>query len=266
MTFNVGNGLAAPARLARALRESGADVVGLVEVTQSQADALRGDVAERYQYSIHHGDGIPGKALLSRFPIRRSTPLELHPDRPDLLAEIELAGHRLRALVAHPPPPRLHRTGYHFTSATRAQFAEILKIAATGEPTIVLGDFNMLDDHEHHAQLVAAGFADAFRNAGGGPGFTYPRRHGRFPLVPFFRLDYVWHSAHLRAIRAWVGDDAGSDHLPVHAELVWTETRGATAELAKSAGRPDGVEGLGEPLLLARLKPRLHRGDEANAQ
>jgi endonuclease/exonuclease/phosphatase family metal-dependent hydrolase len=222
MSFNVGNGLAEPPRLARSVQESLADLVGLVEVTVEQAKALSDGAGERFPYYHHHGDGIPGKALLSRYPIIQANPLELHPGRPDLFAEVEIGGSSLRVLVAHPEPPRLHRTGYHFTRATRTQFDRLLEIATAGGPTVVLGDFNMLDSHEHHARLVAAGFSDAFRDVGGGSGFTYPRRHRRLPLVPVFRLDYVWHSRHLRATRAWVGADAGSDHLPVHAELVWT--------------------------------------------
>jgi vancomycin resistance protein VanJ len=44
-------------------------------------------------------------------------------------------------------------------------------------------------------------------------------------LVPLVRIDYVWYTDDFRATRAWVGPDAGSDHLPVLAELVWEEMR-----------------------------------------
>jgi len=221
MTFNVGNGLASPARLAEGLQSSGADVVGLVEATANQAVGIRAVLADRFPYQVHAGDGIPGKALISRYPILESKSLELHPGRPDLLAVVDVGGQQLRVVVAHPPPPRLHRTGYHFTDDTAAQFAELLRIAVTEAPTVLLGDFNMLDWHVHHGRLVAAGLVDAFGAVGQGAGFTYPRRHGRLPLVPVLRIDYVWHSSHLRSLRARVGADAGSDHLPVIVDLVW---------------------------------------------
>jgi endonuclease/exonuclease/phosphatase (EEP) superfamily protein YafD len=35
------------------------------------------------------------------------------------------------------------------------------------------------------------------------------------------RIDYIWYTGDFRAARAWVGPDAGSDHLPVLAKLVW---------------------------------------------
>jgi endonuclease/exonuclease/phosphatase (EEP) superfamily protein YafD len=221
MTYNVGNGLASPKRLARGLRGTRADIIGLVEVTVSQAAALRHDLPDEYPHQVHQGDGIAGKALISRYPIVTSLPLELHPGRPDLVATVDAGGRRLRIVVAHPPPPRLHRSGVRFTDETRGQLAELLKIVTTGEPTILLGDFNMLDRHDHHSRLVAAGFVDSFREAGDGNGFTYPRRYGKLPLPPVLRIDYVWHSSHLRALDARVGDDAGSDHLPVVVDLAW---------------------------------------------
>ncbi|HLH73047.1 MAG TPA: endonuclease/exonuclease/phosphatase family protein, partial [Chloroflexota bacterium] len=162
--------------------------------------------------------------------------LDLHPGRPDFLATVEVAERELRVVIAHPPPPRWHRTGYHFTSDTIAQFGELLRIAVTDEPTLLLGDFNMLDWHAYHARLVAAGFVDSFREAGQGAGFTYPRRYGRLPLVPVLRIDYVWHSPHLRAVSARVGADAGSDHLPVIVDLAWQTCQAANQVSADANG------------------------------
>jgi endonuclease/exonuclease/phosphatase family metal-dependent hydrolase len=45
---------------------------------------------------------------------------------------------------------------------------------------------------------------------------------GRFlhlPLPPLVRIDYVWHTPDLRALRCQTGPDGGSDHLPLQAEL-----------------------------------------------
>jgi endonuclease/exonuclease/phosphatase (EEP) superfamily protein YafD len=80
-----------------------------------------------------------------------------------------------------------------------------------------------------YARFIAAGLRDAFAVAGTGRGWTLPRRLGhsaRFnhglhglPLVPIARVDYIWFTRHLSAEAAWVGGDAGSDHLPVLARL-----------------------------------------------
>lgn len=220
MTYNVGNGLARPDRLARVLRESNADLIGLQELTPAQAHAVGAELRREYPHQSLHGAGIPGKGLLSRHPILSASLLELHPRRPDLHATLKVKGERLQFLVAHPPPPRLHHRGLHPTPHARAQFGELLKLAQSGDPTVLLGDFNMRDTHGMYAELVGAGLIDAFR-AVGRQGHTFPLRRGAFPLRPILRLDYIWHTAHLRALDARIGADAGSDHLPVLAELSW---------------------------------------------
>jgi len=39
------------------------------------------------------------------------------------------------------------------------------------------------------------------------------------PMLPFLRVDYIWSTPDLTALAAWLGEDAGSDHLPVLARL-----------------------------------------------
>jgi endonuclease/exonuclease/phosphatase (EEP) superfamily protein YafD len=147
--------------------------------------------------------------------------LHLYPDRPDLRAVLEVDGRALTVIVAHPPPPRRHRDGLYVNPGTAAQVAALTALAAGDGPALLLGDLNLTPLHAGYGGLRRAGLRDAFAEAGRGFGFTLPRRWRRLPLVPFARIDYVWHTAHLAASRAWVGPDAGSDHLPVCARLHW---------------------------------------------
>jgi endonuclease/exonuclease/phosphatase family metal-dependent hydrolase len=39
------------------------------------------------------------------------------------------------------------------------------------------------------------------------------------PLIPAARVDYIWYTEQLSCASCWVGDDAGSDHMPVFARL-----------------------------------------------
>jgi endonuclease/exonuclease/phosphatase family metal-dependent hydrolase len=81
-----------------------------------------------------------------------------------------------------------------------------------------------------YARFVTAGLVDAFAAAGAGRGWTLPRRVGnaarsqlglrRVPLRPVARVDYIWCTPDVQPETAWVGDDGGSDHLPVGARLV----------------------------------------------
>jgi endonuclease/exonuclease/phosphatase (EEP) superfamily protein YafD len=44
-------------------------------------------------------------------------------------------------------------------------------------------------------------------------------------IPPLVRIDYIWHSAGLRALQAWQGPAIGSDHLPLQALLEFTPPR-----------------------------------------
>jgi endonuclease/exonuclease/phosphatase (EEP) superfamily protein YafD len=101
-------------------------------------------------------------------------------------------------------------------------------------PAILLGDFNLADWWGEYAYLRSTGLKDAFFEAGIERGHTLPRRIGpwkRFlalnrllsglSLVPMVRVDYIWYTEPLKCLQAWVGQDTGSDHLPVLAVMGW---------------------------------------------
>jgi endonuclease/exonuclease/phosphatase family metal-dependent hydrolase len=234
MTLNVGNGLAEPQRLSTVLRNSTADIIGLQELAAPQAQALASDLVDLYPYQVLVPSGFSGKGILSRLPISHHELLPLYPDRPDLLASIEIEEHPLSIIVAHPPPPRVRGTRLVFDSDTRAQLSALTSAAIEHAPTVLLGDFNMTRRNVEYARFCSTGLSDAFAVAGVGRGWTLPKRVGyaarfnhqlhRLPLTPMARVDYVWYTAHLTAEAAWVGADAGSDHLPVLARLALART------------------------------------------
>src|SRR5579864_9571625 len=105
MTYNVGNGLADPGRLADLLLETEADIVGLQELAAVQAELLADVLAGVYPYQLLVPTGFSGKGLLSRFPFVHQELLQLYPGRPDIRAAIDIHGSSLGVLVVHPPPP-----------------------------------------------------------------------------------------------------------------------------------------------------------------
>ena len=233
MTYNVGNGLALPDNLANYVLQSGADIVGLQELSEAQAEAVAQATADVYPHLVLRGTGFSGRGLLSRHPIRESAWLPLAPGRPDLHATIEIGGEPVAVFVAHPPPPRLRRQGVVFEPETLAQIDRLAELVTEASPAILIGDFNMTARHPRYAHLAAAGLVDSFRETGTGRGATFPLRPGqtqRFnhrmswvPLPAFARIDYVWHTEDLTSLESWVERGAGSDHLPLFARLTISE-------------------------------------------
>ncbi|HET7095554.1 MAG TPA: endonuclease/exonuclease/phosphatase family protein [Thermomicrobiales bacterium] len=228
LTYNTGLGLASSDRLVEALLAADADIVGLQELDASLAgigEALR----SIYPYQSLHPIGIPGKGLLSRYPLREARLLPLLPGRPDLRAIVETDAGPIDLFVAHPPPLRISRGRWQENASAARQIRALAEAATAGAPAILLGDFNRLRGQQAYRLLRAAGLIDAFDAAGHGWGGTLPTRlfgwaqrgHlvGTIPLPPVLRVDYVWHTRHFTTLASWTGPHAGSDHLPVIARL-----------------------------------------------
>lgn len=230
MTFNLGNGMASPNDLVPMIRESGADIVGLVEVTAPITKAINTELVDQYPYRVAMGDGIEGKALLSRFPIVEYEWLRFNPGRPDLRAQLQIDQQLVTVILAHPPPPEITWRGVQDRSGTRAQMDGIFAlIEEIDQPLLLIGDFNITRQHDLYEKIEATGLQDTFHIAGEGFGFTMPARLQHLSLVsdrladirihPIARIDYIWASPAWLPLDANIGDDAGSDHLPVIATL-----------------------------------------------
>jgi endonuclease/exonuclease/phosphatase (EEP) superfamily protein YafD len=233
MTYNVGNGLAKPEQLIPLLRSSGADLIGLQELSIVQAQAINRDLRSLYPHQALFPGGFEGQGVISHYPICSVEQLHLYPSRPDLNCVVQIDGVSLGVVVAHPPPPRFRFLGVQFDSQARTQITTLISKAVARPPSVLLGDLNTYEGTDTYAELLAAGLKDAFRSAGNGAGHTLPVRLGLWkrlqrinrmirwiPMLPFIRVDYIWYTDPLTPIAAWVGADAGSDHLPVLARLV----------------------------------------------
>jgi vancomycin resistance protein VanJ len=230
LSYNVGNGLAPPHRLVDFLFDAEADIVGLQELSASQADAIESKLADTYPHRILIPAGHSGKGFLSRFPVHESSTIDIAPERPDLSVAIELLGRDVQVFVAHPRPPKVRLSGAIFDPVTLNQIQRVAEMALNRGPSIILGDFNMTDRQPEHKYLTAAGLIDAFHEVGGrGPSFPrrvgHPHRFGprarNVPLRPLIRIDYIWYTREFTALSVGIGADAGSDHLPVLAKIDW---------------------------------------------
>jgi endonuclease/exonuclease/phosphatase family metal-dependent hydrolase len=230
MTYNVADGSIAPDDLVSVLRTSEADIIALQELSGEQAIAIERDLGDMYPHQALYGYGVAGKGLLSRYPILEEELFYLEAHRLPYLRTIVAVDKEgwgqgvvdVTVIAAHPPPPGISRLRYSVNPLATVEITSLAQMSTTGEPIIFMGDFNMVDQHDNYRILADAGLKDAFRTAGWGFGPTWPA-HKMEPLRPIFRLDYIWYSTHIQAVRAWVGQGPGSDHLPVLAELAWRE-------------------------------------------
>jgi endonuclease/exonuclease/phosphatase (EEP) superfamily protein YafD len=232
MTANVGNNRAEPEDLVPVIRGSGADLVAFQELSDRQAEAIKSELGSVYPHQAVYPGGFAGKALLSRYPILDSKQLHFSEVRPDLKTVIDIGGSELTLIIAHPPPPRPHWRGLKFDRQTWEQITSLAELAVKNSPAVLLGDFNLADWWGEYAYLRRMGLKDAFQVAGRDRGHTLPRRIGpwkrmlalnrllrRLTFLPMLRVDYIWYTEPLSCQEAWVGEDTGSDHLPVLAEL-----------------------------------------------
>ncbi|WP_326741216.1 endonuclease/exonuclease/phosphatase family protein [Streptomyces sp. NBC_01768] len=233
MTFNIHHG-ADPDdvlnldHVAQAVRQSGADVIGLQEVDRHFAS--RSDfvdqaewLANRLGLHLAYGTNLDldpekpsdprrryGTAVLSRFPIvnTRNTLLprsEAGEQRGLLEADLMIRGKKMRFLNTH-----LEDTSQ---AERRTQVAAINAIVNGSRlPTVLVGDLNATPDSDEIASVTKR-LTDTWPTAGKGDGFTYDS------VNPRERIDYVFASSGVEARRARVLDVTVSDHRPLRVEL-----------------------------------------------
>jgi vancomycin resistance protein VanJ len=219
MTYNLSNGIADPAEITDVILRSSADIVGVQEFTQSQITAIQADLRRSHPYQVTFADGMSGLGLFSRSPILQEDVHRSSGSRAFIDGSIATDGCRLRVLVAHPTV--VFGPGAP-QSPERASIPILADLASSGDRTVLLGDFNFTDQNEGYEILRRAGWVDAFRASGTGFGFTHPKRSWSGPLLlPVLRIDFIFVTPGIHPVSTWVGQDGGSDHLPVLAELTW---------------------------------------------
>ena len=233
LTYNIHHGAGADDdlsldRVARVVKDSGADVIGLQEVDRNY-DA-RSDfvdqaawLAKRLGMHVVYGanlsldpprSGAPrrqyGTAILSRFPVVEAHNTRLPRPRDGeqrglLEADINVEGTSVRVLTTHLE---------HTSQTERLAQAEAINgvIEDSSRPTVLVGDLNATPG-TREVGVLTRHLGDAWRAAGEGAGYTFDARS------PHKRIDYVLTSSGITARQAEVIDSDASDHLPVSVDI-----------------------------------------------
>lgn len=230
MTYNVLGHNQHPEDVVTAIRASGADVVGLQELSPPIASAIRDGLASTYPYQeLDAQKGVTGSGVISRYPLHLSD--EKMPGSwvgtPQILS-LTFGGQSVTILNLHTfatnlgTPEILERS----ISERERQARAIRDFAlAHPEPVLVTTDLNATAQNTAY-KIVASTLTDSWMEAGWGPGFSFPGGISRKLIgteVPTWviRIDYVFHSRHFRAVEAHIGPwDGWSDHRPVVVKLV----------------------------------------------
>jgi endonuclease/exonuclease/phosphatase family metal-dependent hydrolase len=229
MTYNIHHGEGMDGRvdlqrIADLIKRERADIVALQEVDKGVERTARRDCPGElaaltgmscvFSNNYHCQGGEYGNAVLTRFPVKRSTNRHYQMPGPSeqrglLQVVLDIHGRELVFMDTH--------VDYRRDDAERLLNAgEILEVLQSyrGRPVILCGDFNDTPDSRTY-QKIAQGFTDAWTMVGRGDGFTIPSEQ------PRQRIDYIWLSkgSTIEALTISVPQSKASDHLPVVGEL-----------------------------------------------
>jgi endonuclease/exonuclease/phosphatase family metal-dependent hydrolase len=217
--------------IARVIEDSGATVVGLQEVERGRLINAGTDLLillqQRlgFEYVEFFGtaDVVWGNAILSRYPLgpaeRAFLPTEGTPLRRGYLAApVSVAGIEILFITTHLQhvnDPDVHDSDPEgdLLPVHRAQIGGIVEEWEGRMPAVLVGDFNARPGWAQMNELIAAGWVDAWEEAGSGPGYTSDA------VNPRYRIDWILHTPDLRALDAGVIQSLASDHYAVVSDI-----------------------------------------------
>lgn len=221
MTYNIHSGYNVQGRqdfeaIARVIEKSGADIIGLQEVSRGRL--MDGSVDMTAWLARRLGmqvlflgteEPIWGNALLSKYPIIEFGKADLPKEnttmkRGYLWAAIDVGEDKpLLVIVTH-----LHHL-VEDSQVRQVQVPIILEFWDGQGQTILLGDLNAERGSPEMELIADAGMTDSWEATGDDSGYTY------YSTDPYERIDFLWLSPDLEALEIDVIQTSASDHLPV---------------------------------------------------
>lgn len=205
------------------------DILLLVEVFPSRQAELEAAFATSLPYTTTvQSEGVGGVMVASAHPIVEVEPVPaVEGARSSTRVVVDVDGVAVQVVAVHLRSPCVECGDSIYERLTlegasrEAEMAAVLEVLEPDMPTIVGGDFNSTERSLPYRELVGAGFDDPQRDAGQGPGFTWPVGSTGVP-IPVVRIDWLM-SRGLDPVAAWVAPAGPSDHHPVVATFRFEE-------------------------------------------
>jgi endonuclease/exonuclease/phosphatase (EEP) superfamily protein YafD len=217
LTINLLGGGAAGPELVGLVRQTGADVLFVQELSDDAVTRLkRLGLSDLLPNQMLQTDGFAhrGSGIYSRYPLAEGLPIAAtEASQPS--ARLDLPGGRSLQLVCvhpHPPAPPWHR------DAAARWRRELAVLPPAGDPLVILaGDFNATLDHAQFRRLLRLGYADAASQVGNGLELTWgPEPTGQPALLT---VDHVLVDPRCAVLGTSVHQLPGSDHQALYAEF-----------------------------------------------
>ncbi len=186
------------------------DVIGFSEVTPVWLIALKAGLAN-YPYMIADTTG-GGIAIFSRIPLE-SKEIRYYSDlkRPRAIAKIKLASGHVTLIFAHPftPLKSLAMRNEEF-----AIYAKESREASKSGPVVLAGDLNCSPWSSDFSKLLQdSHLVDTEQGFGPQPSWSTHQK------ITIFPIDHCLVSKDIITLKRYIGEDIGSDHLPVVVDL-----------------------------------------------
>ena len=222
--YNVNTANPRRADVVRLIRESGADVVFVQEISPAWTPALAGlaGVYEPVELALradNFGIGLwvradRGVQVVSAVSRDISEGVA---QVPAIDAVLRVEGREVRVLSLHTLPPISGR----YARARDAQLAAAASIASAAEgPFILIGDLNVTPWSSAYRGLVhRGGLTDSLRGRGGlgwgAPGASWHAKLGGLGMIP---IDHCLTRGGVVVVGRGLGEATGSDHRPLYVE------------------------------------------------
>lgn len=214
MTVNLYYGRADLGELTDRLAQQRPDILVLQEVTSATAYTIG---SEDWRSLLPFRVGEPDDAwfptnmmLLSRYPLESVVPTS--PESPIHVVRAQLPTAVLTIVAVHATNPTVSVQTWRSEIATVTD--AVRRYSHT--PTIAIGDFNAVREHEPMGHLLSSGMKDAAEVAGVGWLPTYPADS----WMPLIAIDHVLVNRRVSAAAVWTWRLPGTDHLGLTARLI----------------------------------------------